>query len=223
MEKAGSIKSRIVNEVIQDIVDGKYSSDDILTEKALIERFQVSKSPVRDALMELCANDVLKNIPRYGYQVVHIGREKMHEMIEFRFILESYCLRQSIHSITAQEIEELEHLEYEVQKDIQNNPDYPVTAHWKNNMEFHLLLASLARNKYIYSELQRTMSVQMRGYALYFQEHAGQERKILNMTSHTYIVEALKKGDVEQAIDGLKDDLGKIDLYNQFFSLKAKT
>ena len=96
MDKAATIKSRIVEAVIQDIIDGRYSSNDIITEKELIERFNVSKSPVRDALVELCANEVLKNIPRYGYQIVRIGREKMHEMMEFRFILESYCLRKSI-------------------------------------------------------------------------------------------------------------------------------
>lgn len=104
MDKAATIKSRIVEAVIQDIIDGRYSSNDIITEKELIERFNVSKSPVRDALIELCANEVLKNIPRYGYQIVHIGREKMHEMMEFRFILESYCLRKSIRYVTPQNI-----------------------------------------------------------------------------------------------------------------------
>ena len=64
MDKAATIKSRIVEAVIQDIIDGRDSSNDIITEKELIERFNVSKSPVRDALMELCANEVLKNIPR---------------------------------------------------------------------------------------------------------------------------------------------------------------
>lgn len=216
MDKAATIKSRIVEAVIQDIIDGRYSSNDIITEKELIERFNVSKSPVRDALMELCANEVLKNIPRYGYQIVHIGREKMHEMMEFRFILESYCLRKAIRYVTPQNIEKLERLEREVQNDIQKNPDYPVTAHWKNNTEFHLSLAGIARNKYIYGELQRTMNVQMRGYAQYFREHEGEERKVLNMTCHTCIVDALKKGDVEQAIEGLREDLGKIDLYNQY-------
>ena len=67
MDKAATIKSRIVEAVIQDIIDGRYSPNDIITEKELIERFNVSKSPVRDALIELCANEVLKNIPRYGY------------------------------------------------------------------------------------------------------------------------------------------------------------
>ena len=41
------------------------------------------------------------------------------------------------------------------------------------------------------------------------------------MTCHTSIVEALKRGNVEQAIEGLRVDLGKIDLYNQYPMIKT--
>ena len=189
MENTATIKSRIVESVIQDIVNGIYESDSVITEKELVEKYHVSKSPVRDALMELCANEVLKNIPRYGYQIIRIGRDRMHEMMEFRYILETQCLCKSVRYVTRENIEELERLEREVQKDILNNPDYPITAHWKNNMEFHLLLASIARNQYIYRELQHTMNIQLRGYAQYFSKHEQLQRNTLNSTSHTKIIE----------------------------------
>ena len=35
----------------------------------MIEKFGVSKSPVREALVELCKDGILTNIPRMGYQV----------------------------------------------------------------------------------------------------------------------------------------------------------
>lgn len=216
MENTATIKSRIVESVIQDIVNGIYESDSVITEKELVEKYHVSKSPVRDALMELCANEVLKNIPRYGYQIIRIGRDRMHEMMEFRYILETQCLRKSVRYVTRENIEELERLEREVQKDILNNPDYPITAHWKNNMEFHLLLASIARNQYIYRELQHTMNIQLRGYAQYFSKHEQLQRNTLNSTSHTKIIEGLKKGNAEEAVEGLREDLSKIDLYNQY-------
>lgn len=216
MENTATIKSRIVESVIQDIVNGIYQSDSVITEKELVEKYHVSKSPVRDALMELCANEVLKNIPRYGYQIIRIGRDRMHEMMEFRYILETQCLRKSVRYVTRENIEELERLEREVQKDILSNPYYPITAHWKNNMEFHLLLAGIARNQYIYRELEHTMNIQLRGYAQYFSKHEQLQRNTLNSTRHTQIIEGLKKGSAEEAIEGLREDLSKIDLYNQY-------
>lgn len=215
MEPQTTYKSKIVDSVIDGIIDGTYHSDSVITEKDLIEKFGVSKSPVRDALMELCANQVLKSIPRYGYQIIHISRESMQEMMEYRFYLESQSLHKAIHLVTPKNIADLEALEEQVQKDIQANPDYPVTAHWKNNTQFHLLLVSIARNRYIYDELKRTMNIQMRGYAQYFRRHAEAEATIVNVTCHHIIVEALKQGNVNNAIEGLRKDLGKIDLSNQ--------
>lgn len=107
-------------------------------------------------------------------------------------------------------------MEKQVQRDIRENPDYSVIAHWKNKAEFHLLLASIAHNRYIYNELKRTINIQLCGYAQYFRSHAGKEPMLLNVTSRTYIVEALKNGKVERAIEGLRKDFGKIDLSDQY-------
>lgn len=216
MEPAPTFKSKIVDSVIEGIIDGTYPSGAIITEKDLIEKYGVSKSPVRDALMELCANQVLRSIPRYGYEIVHINRNSMREMMEYRLYLESQSLYKSINLVTSKNIDDLESLEKQVQKDIRENPDYPVIAHWKNNTEFHLLLVSIARNSYIYNELKRTMNIQMRGYAQYFNLHADEEPMLLNVTCHTYIVEALKNGKAEEAVEGLRKDLDKIDLSNQY-------
>jgi len=214
--KATTFKAKIVESVIQDIVDGVYQPGTVLTEKALIEKYNVSKSPVRDALMELCADEVLRNIPRFGYQIVEIDRERMYEMMEFRFYLESESLRKAIRFVTEQNIRDLEALEGRVQQDIQANPNYPVIAHWHNNTQFHLLLVSLARNQYVQRELEHTMNIQLRGYAQYFGRHAGEEQTMLSSTCHTAIIEALKHRDAKAAIEGLRQDLGKINLLQQY-------
>ncbi len=214
--KAKTFKAKIVESVIQDIVDGVYEPGTVLTEKSLIEKYNVSKSPVRDALMELCADEVLLNIPRFGYQIVEIDRERMYEMMEFRFYLESESLRKAIRFVTAQNIRDLEALEASVKQDIQANPNYPVIAHWKNNTRFHLLLVSLARNQYVQRELEHTMNIQLRGYAQYFGKHGGEKQTMLSATSHTEIIAALKHRDAKAAIEGLRQDLGKINLFQQY-------
>ena len=41
------------------MTNGEYRPNDILTENQMIEKFGVSKSPVREALVELCKDGVL--------------------------------------------------------------------------------------------------------------------------------------------------------------------
>ena len=64
-----TIKERVYNEVYNDIFSGKYEPNEILTENKLVEKYSVSKSPVREALLELCKDQVLQSLPRLGYQV----------------------------------------------------------------------------------------------------------------------------------------------------------
>ena len=74
----GNLKAQIYTKIFEDIIRGEYGPEDVLREKALVEKFHVSKSPVREALIELCKEGVLRSIPRYGYEsfVSQIGMSR---------------------------------------------------------------------------------------------------------------------------------------------------
>ena len=52
-----TLKEQVYNQIFDDIAQGKYQANDILTESKLMEKYQVSKSPVREALIELCKDE----------------------------------------------------------------------------------------------------------------------------------------------------------------------
>ena len=85
MEK--SLKDQVYESILEDIFQGNVSPGDILNEKALLEKYHCSKSPVREALMALCADGILKNIPRYGYEVVRLSKEDIYDNAGFPLCL----------------------------------------------------------------------------------------------------------------------------------------
>ena len=70
MNTAPNLKQTVYNAIMEDIFSCTYLPGDIINEKSLIEKYECSKSPVRDALQALCAEHVLRSIPRYGYEVI---------------------------------------------------------------------------------------------------------------------------------------------------------
>ena len=92
MAKENSLKSQIYTAVFQSIISGEIPTDSIISEKSLVERYHVSKSPVREALVELCSEGVLRSIPRYGYAVVRLGPRDVRDILAFRAVLEPGCL-----------------------------------------------------------------------------------------------------------------------------------
>ena len=70
MKVAYNLKDFVYKSIESDILAGNLHSGDIINEKDLVEKYGVSKSPVRDALIALCADGILKSIPRYGYEII---------------------------------------------------------------------------------------------------------------------------------------------------------
>lgn len=201
-----SLKERVYAAVIRDVISGEYPPNTILSEKQLIGRFSVSKSPVRDALIELCNEGVLRSIPRLGYEVVAHTEKDVREIIEFRGVLESYCLRQCAFSLTPADLARLE--DYLVESEQLAHSEQEIIAHWENNMGFHLLLCSLAKNEYIYKELKRSMNVQLRAYAQFYWDRWHKTQITLDVDTHKLIVQALGRHDLEEALRVLHQDLG---------------
>ena len=132
-----SLKAQIHAQLLKSIVTGEFHPGDVLNEKDLIERFGVSKSPIREALIELCNEKVLRSIPRYGYEVIRITRDEVNEILEFRILLECGYLERIWDSITA---EDLEYLQRTMDALYHAGSDEDsVFALWRYNSEFHLL------------------------------------------------------------------------------------
>ena len=98
-----SIKETIYASVLKDILDGAYPQDAVINEKTLMEEFGVSKAPVREALVQLCSEGFIKNIPRFGYQLVSITPSEIVEMVEYRKVIELGALERAAERITKDE------------------------------------------------------------------------------------------------------------------------
>ena len=84
-----TLKERVYRGIYEAVTNGEYRPNDILTENQMIEKFGVSKSPVREALVELCKDGVLINIPRMGYQVRAVTLKEYRQFNLFFVTLQS--------------------------------------------------------------------------------------------------------------------------------------
>ncbi|MGO5053088.1 GntR family transcriptional regulator [Lachnospiraceae bacterium LCP25S3_G4] len=204
MKVQKSLKEQVYQSILDGIISDEYKSNEIITEKALIDKYQVSKSPIREALIALCNEGVIRSIPRCGYEVIRITRENVKEILKFRSILEKGCMQQCYKTLTAEQIEQL--IQY-------NIPCCDVTAgddmwtHWDYNQKFHLKLISYANNSYAYKELKQSMDILKRAYAQFYWDKWNTTIVASDMRSHAKLIQSLEKKDIEQAMSCLDLDL----------------
>lgn len=203
--KALTLKREIYDSMISDIIEGLYKQGEIINEKQLIEKYGVSKSPVRDALIELCNEGVLISHPRYGYEIVRINEQEIRDIVEFRAMVEGQCLRESAGGMGRSDLEELK--EYTLAQSRETTEDLPVLKHWENNTSFHLKLLSYHGNEYCYRLVEKSCGVLTRAYAQRNREKWGHSSLKMDCDSHLKIVDSLLAGDVETSVRELQADI----------------
>ena len=204
MQEKKSLKEEVYHSILDGIISDEYKSNEIITEKSLIEKYQVSKSPIREALMALCNEGVIRSIPRCGYEVIRITRENVKEILKFRSILEKGCMQLCYEHLTPEQIQKLD--EYnKLCCDVTAGDD--MWTHWDHNQKFHLKLISYANNSYAYKELKQSMDILKRAYAQFYWDKWNTTVVSSDMRSHESLIRSLEAKDIEQAMRCLDRDL----------------
>lgn len=203
-----TIKSRIYNAIWNDIIDGVYDWDYVFNEKSLVEKYGVSKSPVRDALLELCKDNVLRSIPRYGYEIVRIPEKQLREMIEMRVLIETAGLRECFSSLGREEFDVLREFNLRSRLLLLSKSSSARDL-WDDNMQFHRQLYSFSNDEFGMTLLDRCMQMQTMAYIQLYR-FTRDTHKVMTTTSHERIEQLIENGDREGAVLALQNDVRSI-------------
>jgi len=199
-------KKEIYYEIILSrIIKCEYKSYDIITEKGLVDEFNVSKSPIREALLELKNNGFLTSIPRFGYQICSFTEKDIEELTKFRMLVEYTSV-----DFFWQDISEIEALKLKefVDKNYQDGcKTKTALEYWQLNTQFHLLLISLFRNSYTKKRLAEAMKILGIAYAQAYWTNYHTENIVSDCNCHFEIVNAILYGDKQRALKYLLEDI----------------
>ena len=190
--------------ILQRIIRDEYKSGDIITEKSLVDEFDVSKSPIREALISLCNEKLLKSIPRFGYEVASISDKTVLEMLDYRAVLECGYLDRNWNAITDKRIAQLQKLVY---KDYSKPEKREAFEHWEKNCIFHLTLFSFSDNIFSYEQLAAVMRALGIAYVRSYWKalHLTQVQSGANY--HKQLINYLMDGNRKAAVECLRKDI----------------
>jgi DNA-binding GntR family transcriptional regulator len=111
-----------------------------IREAELAARFELSKSPVRDALMRLEREGLVITSPRQGYRVAPIRLSDVQDMFHLRAVLERACVERIVQTGTDEQLQTLEAFR-------KFEPDAWNGSFIQYNHAFHKQLAELSGNQ----------------------------------------------------------------------------
>lgn len=146
------VSERIRQAIEDDIRNGTLLPGDSIDEQEISLRFAVSRTPVREALLQLKAQNLLCSQPRNGMVVAKMDVQQLLAIWELLSEMEGVCARLACERMTVEERAELARV-HEASEPVVLADD--VEGWSAANHNFHDLLYRGARNPYLRQELLR--------------------------------------------------------------------
>ncbi|CAN5359197.1 GntR family transcriptional regulator [soil metagenome] len=185
----GGRANEIRNALQEEIESGKLPPGAPLDERTLATRFQVSRTPVREALQQLAARDLVRIAPRQGITVARLSISQVRGMMESIGELESLCAKLAARRVDDQLKRNLDDAISQCQEAaVQGGAaEYAVANHF-----FHETIYAGSRNAYL-AELIRNARRLIQRYRIKDFHSKSQISKSLQ--DHLKVARAIQDGD----------------------------
>lgn len=185
---------KIRSEIENAIKDGELLPGESIDEAQLAAQYQVSRTPIREALIQLQAQGMVTSLPRGGMIVAKMDLQQLLALWELLAELEGVAVRLACQRMTPEEREAL--LQVHAQSRVHAESD-DVAGWQQSNLHFHDLIYRATRNPYLRMEVMR-----IRARTGYYRRHAfgalGNIRA--SFEQHERVVDAFRRGDMEGAV-----------------------
>jgi len=198
-----SLREQIVDRLRNDVLCGRISEGENLTEIGLVQRFGVSRTPIREALQQLTHEGLLESRPNAGVKVAPVPPDAVRQLVvPIRRSIETFALRSYFGTLLAEDFRRWKTI-LEQMKSACRERDYIQIA--ESDIAFHRSIVSRAGFKEIesmwMSMLARVRSHFQASYRLNYNNLIDVYRE------HDRLVEVFKSGDLEESIKALEENI----------------
>ncbi|ENM5777733.1 GntR family transcriptional regulator [Vibrio mimicus] len=195
-EKENTKSENLTEYLIEAIVEGKLAPGSKISEPELAKRFQVSRGPLREALMRVEGLGLIERIPHIGARVTQLSPTKLVELYAVREALEGMAARLAARNITEIELAGLESLlsTHSTHIDQVEGASY---FHQQGDFDFHYRIIQASRNQQLIGLLCDELYHLLRMYR--YQSPRSHSRPVEALEEHKFILRAIRQRDEELA------------------------
>jgi len=188
----GLLRDKIYQKIKRDILTGVYKPGEQLSANQVAGQFDISATPVREALNLLEQEGFIEVLPRIGFFVARITVKDIRDMYDYRIIVEGAAAELAARYIAQNELDYLE----SIPSDYLMGDSESYLKYLENNREFHLSIAKASRNNVLAKAVAMTLDQMQR---LVYLGIGSSTHTDAILQAHPRLVEALRARDCQLA------------------------
>jgi DNA-binding GntR family transcriptional regulator len=193
LKQPDSLAKMAYEAIRQSILSGQWKIGELYNEKAIAADLGISRTPVREALLELASQDLIIFLPRRGLMVNRFTRRDVDEIFELRKAIELAAVEKVTKASPPLDL-------FEIEESLLNQRK---AAKHKNYLEFmeadrlfHTRFSELTNNRRIMTILENIRDMM---HVMGFKALALEGRALKVIEEHQVILEAVSRGNCEEA------------------------
>jgi DNA-binding GntR family transcriptional regulator len=192
------LREQVVQRLRDDLLCGRIPSGQRIVERDLVDRFGVSRTPIREAIAQLSHEGLLESLPHRSVRVAAAPSDEIRNLIlPIRATLESFALATIFDTLTADDFrawdELLERFKAACERDDR-------TATVNCDIAFHRSIIRRAAQKDL-EAIWSAIVVRVRAY--FWEAHLRYDDLMDLHREHKHIVDVFRRGDKQAALDVL--------------------
>lgn len=185
------------------ICDGAFEPHEHLVQNRLAEQLNVSRTPVRDALLRLSQEGLIRAVGVRGYVVQELTARDVDDVYEVRLFLEPQAVALGFKNLTDRQIDEMVRLNAEIAHPERHPDDY-----YELNRSFHEVLIQLCPNSLMRRILSGIWELPV-SRRIFRQQMAGHLDVPRMVAEHDGLIEAVRSRDCELVMERLRHHLSE--------------
>lgn len=186
---------RVYSKLREDILRMELAPGELLDEVAIGKQFNLSRSPVREALIRLSAEGLIKTLPNKSTLVAPLNIAEFSQFIDALDLMQRVATRLAAKLRTDQDLQNIKDQQAKFENAVSKRD---VLAMIETNRDFHVAISEAGRNSYFTLFYTRLLDDGRRMLRLYFRSF-GDTLPTELADEHYQLIKAIEDRDEERA------------------------
>jgi DNA-binding GntR family transcriptional regulator len=141
-----SLHDQVAERIRALVFDRQLAPGEFIDENLLAEQWQISRTPLREALKVLAAEGLVELVPRRGCRVIEITATDAEELFPIMAMLEGRCAFEATERLTDADARQLQRMHEELER---TAAAHDIDGYYQANHVFHSFVQQLAGNRWL--------------------------------------------------------------------------
>lgn len=197
-----SLKDQAYDLIKDGILFHKLTPGEVYSQDAFCSEFGISRTPVREALLQLQHEGYVSFLRGKGIEVLPVTDKRAADIIEARYYIEPPACFLAAKRRTEEHLKKID----DVMQTMHDNVEKcDARIMYRLDRRFHGLILAAANNEWLDESLNRLRDEFLRVETFSAFDHLDQALDVLD--EHQKVVDALRAGDPEAAAEAMKEHL----------------